>query len=299
MQTIPRRVYKFRRSIGIVKVIKESATDLIKEFKIQGKLTNDFLTKAGIHDWLYEDAQKQREAKKGEKIEVKKFNLPEKELERQTEKWLTVVKPSHDRMANKLLNAHKKAGNVGGQKALRDMGIGNISFNLQNKKMVSRFKSRGVKITGIVAQNTLKRFRKILIKGYYELGEDPRVVKKIIEDLFEKTYKNRAWTIAKTETAIAQSETQHETYVENNVKMRSWLAIDDGKTRSSHLTFMQRQSPRRIDVPFKNPVTGGTIMYPHDPSGPAEEVINCRCDEVVESFYKGQKPTKDEVWSGK
>jgi len=293
-----RRVYKARRSIGTAVIVKDTAKLFIKEFKTQGKLTNRFLTSSGIHQWLYKDAQRQLAKEKGYEVEVSKYVAPEKELAKRTEKWFKVTKPSHDRMVKKLQANAKRAGNIGGQKALKDMGFGSIDFNLQDERLIDKLNARGTAITGVIAQNTRKRFNKLLIKSYYDLGEDPRTVAKVIDNLFEKTYKNRAWTIAKTETAIAQSEVQHETYVENGVKMRSWLALRDPKTRSSHTIFMTQQSPRKIDTPFRNPETGMTILYPHDPTAPAEELINCRCDETVESFYAGKKPSKEDVWSG-
>jgi hypothetical protein len=305
---MPRVLKRTRQSLTVAerKVTNETSAYLTKEFKVQGKLTNAFLFEEGIHQWLYADAQSQiereQEAQKRSLVEEtfveKKIQPPEAELERQTKKWYEATKPSHDRMAEKLGRQNIKGGKIGGQKGLAGLGYPKVDFNLKDPKLIKALLKRGEKITGVISKNTLERFQNILVKGYYELGEDPRTVAKIIDDLFTETYKGRAWTIAKTETAIAVSSVQNITYKENNVKTRSWLAVGDGRTRESHMDFMNNQSPRKIDVPFRNKKTGETIMFPHDPAGPAEEVINCRCDETVQEFYKGGRPDKKDLWAG-
>jgi hypothetical protein len=286
----------------MIQEIKSLTAFFIREFKIQGKQTNKFLFEEGIHQWLYEDAQKQiLEAEKVFEQTLEKYTVPERELERQTQKWLTVTKPSHDRAVRRLLRSYRKTGNLGGKKALNTMGFENLDFNLQDPKIIERFKKRGNKITGVIAQNTLRRFRKLLIKGYYELGEDPRTVAKIIDNLFEKTYRGRALTIARTETAIAQAEVQHETYVNNGVKMRTWLSVKDAKTRSSHADFRDTQSPRNINIPFvirSGADIGAKVRFPHDPLAPVSQLANCRCDQGIESFYSGEKPTEETAWNG-
>lgn len=61
----------------------------------------------------------------------------------------------------------------------------------------------------------------------------------------------------------------------------SWLATGDNRTRESHAEADGQC------VLFAEPfnVGGAALMYPGDPSGPPEEVVNCRC--VEQQLYAG------------
>jgi len=77
---------------------------------------------------------------------------------------------------------------------------------------------------------------------------------------------SRARTIARTESGYVINNTTDGTYRENGVQKKQWL----GGTRESHAA--QDGQIVNYNEPFDN-----GLMYPHDPSGPAEEVINCTC----------------------
>jgi uncharacterized protein with gpF-like domain len=86
--------------------------------------------------------------------------------------------------------------------------------------------------------------------------------------------KSRAAVIARTETHGAANFGANEAAQETGVAYRrEWLAGSDARTRKSH----QRADGQRVakDKPFT--VGGARLMYPGDPSGPADETINCRC----------------------
>ena len=56
--------------------------------------------------------------------------------------------------------------------------------------------------------------------------------------------------------------------------MKEWVASFDDRTRSTHAEA-GASDPVPQNEPFM--VGGALMMYPGDPSGPASEVINCRC----------------------
>lgn len=56
-----------------------------------------------------------------------------------------------------------------------------------------------------------------------------------------------------------------------------WIATADDRTRPTHRKADRQQVG--LEEPFE--VGGGRLMFPGDPSGPAREVINCRCSMVV------------------
>jgi len=60
--------------------------------------------------------------------------------------------------------------------------------------------------------------------------------------------------------------------------MKEWIASFDDRTRSTHAEAGASE-PIPQNEPFM--VGGSLMMYPGDPSGPASEVINCRCSIAV------------------
>jgi Phage Mu protein F like protein len=58
---------------------------------------------------------------------------------------------------------------------------------------------------------------------------------------------------------------------------KQWLATDDARTRPTHVDADGQVRP--LKAPFE--VGGWPLMYPCEPGGPAEEVINCRCSPLI------------------
>lgn len=86
--------------------------------------------------------------------------------------------------------------------------------------------------------------------------------------------KNNAMRIARTEAHRIQTkasfDAQHKAKSKGADVVKQWDASLDGKTRDSHRKL--DGEIRELNEPFSN-----GLMYPGDPSGSAEEVINCRC----------------------
>lgn len=89
----------------------------------------------------------------------------------------------------------------------------------------------------------------------------------------EKRVTTRSTAIARTESAGALSQGSWDQAKEMGDLYRSkeWLAFSDAETRETHTACMAQG---RIGI---NDVFTNGLMYPLDPSGPADEVINCRC----------------------
>jgi uncharacterized protein with gpF-like domain len=89
----------------------------------------------------------------------------------------------------------------------------------------------------------------------------------------------RAATVARTETHAAATfgsiESVRQAEQELGIKMlKEWLPTMDDRTREDHRA-MASYGPIPMDEKF---LVGGTLMdRPGDPSGPAEQVIACRC----------------------
>lgn len=95
-------------------------------------------------------------------------------------------------------------------------------------------------------------------------------------------WENRAVVIARTETLGALNASRNDAnmaFVEGSDEklVKVWLATMDTRTRETHrIADGQRRAP---DMPFD--VGGFPLMFPGDPSGPAGEVIQCRCTTLL------------------
>ncbi len=83
------------------------------------------------------------------------------------------------------------------------------------------------------------------------------------------TTNSRAFAIARTEVGIASDGAFFEGAKSEGVVKHDWLSQGDDVVRDTHQIDGQ---VRKIGVPFTN-----GLLYPHDPSGPAGEIISCRC----------------------
>lgn len=121
------------------------------------------------------------------------------------------------------------------------------------------------------------------------LKDDRPLTDKEIEAILggysDKLLMVRGETIGRTEAMGALHAGRREAYLQAvaNGKVtlgevyREWDSTGDTKVRHSHRALDGEQVG--LDEPYISP-TGARIMYPGDPDAPAEEVINCRCDET-------------------
>lgn len=89
-------------------------------------------------------------------------------------------------------------------------------------------------------------------------------------------YEQRAEVVARTEVHAAVNAGHEEGMAllgEHGPRFKEWLATSDGRTRPTHAAADGQAVPR--DSAFV--VGGARLKFPGDPSGPAEEVIQCRC----------------------
>ncbi|MEO7904632.1 MAG: phage minor head protein [Candidatus Saccharimonadales bacterium] len=99
----------------------------------------------------------------------------------------------------------------------------------------------------------------------------------------------KARTIVRTEThrvrGIARAEVQEEA-VELGVQMQKmWVSAIDTSTREDHADA----DGQTVDVDDYFSVGSEELMFPGDPVGSAEQVINCRCTTIA--VIKGYEPT--------
>lgn len=106
-----------------------------------------------------------------------------------------------------------------------------------------------------------------------------RRVQSVLTSTGTPYWKNRALTVARTETlAAVNAGTYHGAIADaaergDPAPFKVWLATADQRTRPTHKEADQQQVP--LHSPFK--VGGADLLFPGDPRGPAQEVIMCRC----------------------
>jgi HK97 family phage portal protein len=148
-----------------------------------------------------------------------------------------------------------------------------VSFDLQNPRVIEAVRMRVNKLTGSVAQTTLKQLQ-VLIAAGREAGQDADQIARAIQAgvLDPAITAQRAQLIAETETMGALNEGEWLAAIDSGVmQSKGWLSQADGNVRETHVGC-EDEGWIAIDAPFTN-----GLQYPHDPDGAAEEVIRCRC----------------------
>ena len=185
--------------------------------------------------------------------------------------WDKNVKP--EKMGSVLDKYMEKASNLGGQEALGHLGI-SAEFSMKDQATLDAIGIHADKIAREIGDATQADLQRALRKMYTKVGMSPYEAEGFIKKMFKEKYKNRARTIARTETGIAQATASHQTYVENKVTHKQWRAMLVN-TRKTHQQANGQK--KRINEPFL--VGGSALMHPLDPGGDPAEIINCRCVE--------------------
>lgn len=201
-------------------------------------------------------------AKKGEKVRPPDVSISEGDLV----DLLTI--PIGEDLKRELKNVMKEGGN------LQSSAFG-VKFNDADPEVDKYLKKRKTNLEKVMKETTAKEVKRALAQGVKE-GESEKDLIDRLEKLgiFDKS---RAQRIARTEAHAAVMSGAHEAMKQNGVERRQWLAGVDDRVRDSH-----RDASGQIvgiDEPYQ--VGDAELMYPGDPDGPAEEVIHCRCSELV------------------
>lgn len=121
-----------------------------------------------------------------------------------------------------------------------------------------------------VVSTTIERLVDNVWEGIKE-GESIPQLSDRVKDVFDQFDDFRAETISRTEACCVENYAHLEAYEQSDVvEEKEWIATLDDRVRDSHL--MLDGETRPIDEPFSN-----GLMFPGDPSGDPDEIINCRC----------------------
>ncbi|MCK9492683.1 MAG: phage portal protein, partial [Sulfurimonas sp.] len=158
-------------------------------------------------------------------------------------------------------------------------------------RQVSRAKA------GYIASTTILRVRNLAAEAVEKglaLSEVAQRIRDQAEVWTEPLERSRAMRIARTEAGAginhANYAARQQAITEFNWKIdKEWLETPDTRTRDGSTGEADHTSSGvgGERVPNDQPYSNG-LMYPGDPSGPAEEVIECRCSETEHVNTEGE-----------
>lgn len=166
-----------------------------------------------------------------------------------------------------------------------------LPFNMTSQTEIDALKLRSQQVRQEALDERAARVFSYLnettLEGVYSTIErgidDGKTVQQIADDLRSK-FSNieeigaRAMTIARTEALTAVSIGQAAAMKDASRVvpdlMKMWVSADDDRVRESHEAL--HGDIVKHDADFAN-----GLQFPRDPSGPAEEVINCRCTWIM------------------
>jgi len=143
------------------------------------------------------------------------------------------------------------------------------------------------RITGVVdvsREVTEKAIRAAVqeaLENGYGIEKTKRLINKTVDAKWLAMRRNRARTIARTETITSLNHASYEGALSTGLEVtKAWLPYRDSRTREDHAA-MDSNDYIPIDADF---IVGGQLMqHPGDPRGSASNVINCRCGLVYKT----------------
>jgi HK97 family phage portal protein len=167
---------------------------------------------------------------------------------------------------------YESAVRLGANSIIESIGS-SISFNINDPEVIGFLTSKPIKVSRVV--NTVKaQIRQAIIDGV-SINESIEQIATRIKKVMSNAHR-RAMTIAVTEVGSAISFARNLEIRDAGYKYRKWYTALDERVRSSHRSMHGRVM--EIGKPWI--VGGASLRFPGDPSGPAREIINCRCIEI-------------------
>jgi HK97 family phage portal protein len=156
-----------------------------------------------------------------------------------------------------------------------------ISFTLEHPRAQAVIRQRAADLVTHVTETTRDAIREAVLAGRTEGLSVREIAKRIQETTFGEISAARAVTIARTETVGALNAGAFEAARSSNVmRSKEWLTQGDDRVRETHAAL----NGQRVDI---GAAFGNGLRYPHDPAGPAEETVNCRCTLLYSDLEAG------------
>lgn len=127
-----------------------------------------------------------------------------------------------------------------------------------------------------ILNTTSDRIQEVVLEGLRQ-GMSKEEIAEEIEELYADMEEERAPTIARTESLTGSQAGSYFAVMALGILTgitlkKNWLTMQDRKVRPSHARVNGER--KGVNEPYSN-----GLMFPGDPEGSPEEVINCRCVE--------------------
>lgn len=146
-----------------------------------------------------------------------------------------------------------------------------LDFNVANPKVEEAIQKRAKKLADYITDTTSRQVTSAVSAGRKAgmgVGQISNLINKAV---FGGVAENRSRLIARTETVGAMNEGEFDTAKNSGVMQeKEWLTQGDDRVRDTHAAL------DGVRIPIKDDFDNG-LSYPGDQSGPADEVIQCRC----------------------
>lgn len=173
----------------------------------------------------------------------------------------------NDRLKKIVWPLYVEIGTAAGEALYTEMGFGAELFNLQDTEAISVLRLKLLKVTKI-NDTTREALRQTLVEGMTEMESWESIARRV-RDVYNMT-STRAWTIARTETGQAMGTARYAGLQSLGVERIRWVTAGDERVRGTHRAL------DGLTVKIGESFANG-CRHPSDPSGPAGEIINCRC----------------------
>jgi hypothetical protein len=184
-----------------------------------------------------------------------------------------------DRLLAEMRRTAGTALNTAGTQLFQEIGKDD-PFAMAPAKVLEFVASRENKLSG-VADDVFDQVKATRRDGF-DQGLATDKIAANIRAQFNGMAKERAKTIAITETAAAYGYGRNDAMVQAGITRKAWLTSGNANVRPTHEAAGEAYG-RRQAIPISEPfvVGGARLMFPGDPSGPPQEVINCHCVQIA------------------
>ena len=165
---------------------------------------------------------------------------------------------------------HKSAIKKGAETVARELHL-NVDFDFLSPE-VSRFLNEKMFEIADVVDGPLADSLRLQLNEGIAAGESIDKIADRVAEVFN-VQRSRAMRIARTEVAESFNGGRFATMKEAGVEKIEWLSARDNRVRDSHQDVDGEVIT--LGAKFSN-----GLLYPLDPSGPPEEIVNCRCVSV-------------------
>jgi HK97 family phage portal protein len=169
---------------------------------------------------------------------------------------------------------YKNAIMLGVTTLIEEIGS-SIAFGWSDPEAISFLATKQLKIVGVI-QTIKNQIQKELVESY-QIGESIDKIADRIRNVFDVA-KSRALVIARTEIIGAANEGRAIAINRSGFKEKEWFTALDEKVRDQHKAMHGKKIKVGTFWVFSD---GTSLRHPGDYSGPAHQIIQCRCVEIV------------------